>query len=247
MKKIILICVLFSSYKSFAKKETFQDFSSLRVETNYSKVEINAQDENQQKLRLLSNNNLGMGISLVEHWDEKQTSNIKIQYNKMSFNPLSITPIDNLNQSITLLSVGHTYSFSEFFRLNGSLIFGEELYVRSKDIGFLTIDKFSNLILKFEMDYDIVNKEKFTIGINGGVDLSAPFEAQSYDNTEGTANYKVDAALGYSGSLYGRKYLNGYSLEGSLFMKIKDSKTSVTDQNIITQGINLRLAIPFGY
>jgi hypothetical protein len=110
----------------------------------------------------------------------------------------------------------------------------------------LTIDKFSNWIVKAEMDWDIVNKERFSLGLNAGLDISAPFDAVAYENTEGS-NYKVNSSLGYSTGAYGRKYFEGYSIEGSLFIKVKEAKTSITDQSITSQGINLRIAIPFGY
>lgn len=247
MKNIIFALILGLSLNAHSQEEEKSNFSSLRVETNFSTVEIGAVDSNQGKLKLLSKNNLGVGLSLAENWNKDNTSFIKFQYNKLDFNSLQNLNIENLSQSLTWLSVGHTYTFTDSFRVSGSLIMGEELYVRAKDIGVLTVDKFSNFLIKTDAELDFVNKKNFSLGGQVSLEGSAPFSAEAYGATEGTGNYEVKTALAYGGALYGRKYLDGYSLEGSLFFKLKNASTTITEQSVSTQGISLRLAIPFGY
>lgn len=243
-KKIIFSVVLMALSNVWAKDS--DKFTSIRVETSFSKTELDSKDANGEKLRLLSNNNLGVALSLAEHWDTNNTTFLKVQYNNLSFNQVSSVIINNSDQSLLGLGVGHTYTLNSNLRLSGGLYLNEEIFVRAKDTGILTIDKFSNVVLKTDIEYDLVSLKDVSLGASGGVDVSAPFKAEAYGATEGSGNYEVKPAIGYGGSLYGRKFLYGYSIEGSIFVKLKSTETSVSTQNIINQGIGLRVAIPFG-
>lgn len=247
MKNIIFIVTFALSLTTYATEEEKSNFSSLRAETNFSTVEITSVDSNNEKLKLLSKNNLGIGLSLAENWNKNNTSFIRVQYNKLDFNALGNLTVENLSNTLTWLSVGHTYSITDSFRISGSLIMGEELYVRAKDVGLLTVDKFSNYLIKTDAELDMVNKKDFSLGGQVSLEGSAPFSAEAYGATEGSANYEVKSALAYGTALYGRKYLDGYSIEASLFIKVKNASTSITDQSVSTQGLSLRVAIPFGY
>lgn len=244
-KNIIFITILLLWNTAWAKDS--DKFTSVRLETTFSKTELDSKDSSGGKLRLISNNNFGASLSLAEHWNSKNTTFIKAQYNKLSFNELSSVLMENPTQSLLSLGVGHTYSINEGFRISGGLYLNEEVFVRSKDVGILTIDKFSNIVIESDAEYDFVSLSDLALGANGTIDISAPFNAEAYGATEGSGNYEVKTSVGYGGALYGRKFLDGYSIEGSIFFKIKSAETSVTTQNIINQGIGLRIAIPFGY
>lgn len=226
-------------------KKEITNFSSVRTELNYSFTEIESVDSNGAKLRLLSENHTNLSLSYAEHWNKKNTTILKLGYGNLNFKNSDRSSIENTKLSLLSFGLGHTYSFSNKLRVHAGVYWNEDVYVRSKTINLLTLDKFLNPSLKTELEYDFVELKNFEIGTNLSLELSAPFTAERYETTEG--NYDVNPALGSGLGIYARKFLNGYSIEGSLFYKNKKSKTSITEQTTTSQGIGFRVAIPFGY
>lgn len=226
-------------------KKEITNFSSIRTDINYSFTEIESVDPNGAKLRLLSESHTGLSLSYAEHWDKSNTTTIKLGYGNLNLKNPDSSNIENTKLSLLSFGIGHTYSFNNNFRFHAGVYWNEDVYVRAKTTNLLTLDKFLNPSLKTDLEYDIVELNNFEIGTNLSLDLSAPFTAERYETTKG--NYDVNPALGTSVGVYARKFLNGYSIEGSLFYKNKKSKTSITEQTTTSQGIGFRIAIPFGY
>ena len=244
---LILFSFLYSKAEDKVKiieKETVT-FSSLRLETGFSFTEIESVDSNGGKLRLISKSNIGVGLGYTEYWSKEHVTSLKANFNQISFNVPNLLNIESTEASLLSFGINHTYNFNENLRLNLGAYLSEEIFIRAKNSTTLTLDKFLNPLVKSEVEYDFVDTNNFKIGSNLNIEVSAPFKAERYESTEG--NYEVDPSLGTGASIYARKFLNGYSIEGSIFYKRKNAKTSITEQITSNQGLTLRLAIPFGY
>lgn len=226
------------------EKET-TSFSSLRTDVSYTFTEIESVDANGAKLRLLSETNTGVALSYTEHWDNQNTTSLKLGYNSLNFKNPDSSNVENTKLSLMSFGFGHTYSFNKKFRVHAGIYWNEEVYIRAKNTNLLTLDKFLNPSVKTDAELDFVEINNFKLGSSLSVEVSAPFTAERYETTEG--NYAVDPALATGACIYARKFLNGYSIEGNVFYKNKKAKTSITEQTTVSQGIGLRLAIPFGY
>lgn len=226
------------------EKETI-NFSSIRTELTYSFTEIESVDGAGAKLRLLSQSNMGIAVGYTEHWNSHNTTHIKAAYNSVVFKTPETSSIENTNLSLISFGIGHTYSFSEKLRLNAGFYLTEDVYIRAKSVTVLTLDKFLNPSIKGDLEYDFLEINNFKLGGSANLEVSAPFTAERYESTEG--NYEVNTAFGSGATIYARKFLKGYSIEGNLFYRNKSAKTSITNQTTTNQGIGLRIAIPFGY
>lgn len=241
MKKLLLLSFLLLSSVSKAQDQ----FTSFRIDTSYSFTEISAVNGAGARARINSISNPGLGLSLVEHWDQKNTTSIKFNYNAAKFEKSDAIPIEGLDQPLVSFGIKQTHSFSSWFRSSLGLFLEEQLFIRQNSPTTLTADKFLNPVLSLDAEFDLLKRKNMDLGAAINLDLTAPFRSDAYPGYESA--YNVNAAFGYGGTVYGRKYFKSFSLEGSLYYKTRSAHTTVADQTSINEGVAIRIAVPFGY